>query len=122
MLKLSYKILLTLSAIATLGGILTLIPWPWATYPNILGYRSLCTFAPAASFYCFSIAGTICIVRAVFIKETDSTFITRIKKHIRSFIPLAIMLAIAFSLNTWFLSVKSQYTDTSTSATETAGY
>lgn len=67
--KTAYAILLGLSIIATVGGILTLIPNPGATYPNILGYRSLCTYAPAATVYCFLIAGLSCFARASFVKR-----------------------------------------------------
>jgi hypothetical protein len=43
---------------------LTLVPNPAASWPNILGYRSLCTFAPAATACCGLLAGITCLVRS----------------------------------------------------------
>ncbi len=41
----------------------TLIPNPGAAKPNVLGYRSVCSFAPAATALCGVLAGITCTVR-----------------------------------------------------------
>ena len=46
----AYRPLLALSGLFALGAVLTLVPNPNASWPNILGYSSLCTFAPGATF------------------------------------------------------------------------
>lgn len=60
----AYRPLLGLSLAAALGALLTLLPWPGASSPNLWGYSSLCTFAPAATLFCAAIAGISCVVRA----------------------------------------------------------
>lgn len=60
----SYIPLLGLSALAALGALLTLMPWPGASSPNLWGYSSLCTFAPAATCFCAAVAGASCVLRA----------------------------------------------------------
>ena len=111
-----YKPLLLVSVLATIGGFLTLIPWPGASYPNILGYSSLCTFAPGASLYCFFIAGATCFMRSTFIKDRDGTPADRFSRHAKSFVPLALVLILAVASTIWFVQVKSRYTDGTTQA------
>jgi hypothetical protein len=69
--RLSYRLLILFTVLATLGGLLTLLPRAAASYPNLIGYSSLCTFAPAATFYCFFLAGLSCVIRATFVKGED---------------------------------------------------
>jgi hypothetical protein len=59
-----YGALLGLSGIFTLGAVLTLVPNPGARWENVLGYKSLCTFAPVATAVCAFLAGATCAVRA----------------------------------------------------------
>ncbi len=42
---------------------MTLLPNPAASKPNVLGYRSVCSFAPAASALCALLAAVTCTVR-----------------------------------------------------------
>ena len=35
------------------AGATTLIPWSGASEPNVIGFRSFCTFAPFSSIICF---------------------------------------------------------------------
>jgi uncharacterized protein with FMN-binding domain len=59
----AYWALLGLSlAFSILAGI-TLLPNPAASKPNVLGYRSICSFAPAATLLCGVLAGLTCTVR-----------------------------------------------------------
>ena len=121
MRPLVYKILLGFTVLCTLGGILTLLPTGAASYPNIIGYKSLCTFAPAATFFCFFIAGLSCFIRSTLIKDSSGSAGQRIKKHGKSFIPLGIVLAAAIFSMIVFLNIKNQYTgraDTISAASE----
>jgi len=123
--RLSYKVLFLFTVLATLGGLATLFPREAASWPNILGYRSLCTFAPAATFFCFFLAGTSCFIRSVFIKDQSGTAQERFKKHRRSLIPLALVLIVALGFTGGFLKVKNQYTrtdDAVTAASEEGDY
>jgi len=115
--RLSYKLLLLFTITASLGGILTLIPAAGASYPNIIGYSSLCTFAPAASLYCFFIAGTTCFIRSTLIKDQSGTIKDRIKKHGKSLIPLLFVLILAAGSTIWFNNVKADYIDSQSAAT-----
>ena len=114
-----YLALLALSVVATIGGILTLIPAGGATYHNLLGYRSLCTFAPAATLYCFAIAGISCIIRASLIKR-------RALFGKPSFRPgaitvVAVVLGLAIAATGWFVSEKSRYIDGESAPTVAVG-
>ncbi len=44
-------------------AIVTLLPSPAASKPNVLGYKSVCSFAPAASALCGLLAGVTCTIR-----------------------------------------------------------
>ena len=122
--RISYKLLLLFTIVATAGGVLTLFPRGTASYPNILGYRSLCTFAPAATFFCFFLAGTSCFIRAAFIKDQSGTKANRFSRHRRALIPLTLLLITALGFTGRFVQVKSQYTgpslDENTAATQAA--
>jgi uncharacterized protein with FMN-binding domain len=43
--------------------VITLLPNAAAAKPNVLGYRSVCSFAPAASALCGLLAGITCTIR-----------------------------------------------------------
>jgi uncharacterized protein with FMN-binding domain len=58
-----YWILLGLSGLFTLGAVVTLLPFAGASKPNVLGYRSVCSFAPAASALCGLLAAATCTLR-----------------------------------------------------------
>lgn len=59
----AYWALLGLSLALSVLAVLTLIPNPSASKPNVLGYRSLCSFAPAATALCGILAGITCTLR-----------------------------------------------------------
>jgi len=105
----AYASLLALSLVATVGGVLTLIPFSGATYENVLGYRSLCTFAPAATLYCFAIAGASCIVRASFVKRRFQFGKTVFRR--RAIVVVAAFLVLGLAATGWFVVVKREYTD-----------
>ncbi|HOX47799.1 MAG TPA: hypothetical protein PLG14_01340 [Spirochaetales bacterium] len=60
----AYGALLGLSGLFALGAVLTLLPNPGASWENVLGYRSLCAFAPIATALCALLAGATCVLRA----------------------------------------------------------
>lgn len=112
----TYIVLLIITILITLGGLLTLMPWPAASYENVFGYKSLCTFAPAATLFCFLIAGTFCFLRAAFFKPQGGTASERFRRHAKHLIPLAVVLILAIASTFWFNAVKAYYTDATTSA------
>lgn len=66
----AYSALLALSGLFALAALLTLVPNPTAHWPNAVGYRSLCTFAPVSTAVCALLAAATCTVRARFFKQT----------------------------------------------------
>lgn len=116
--KTVYRILLIITVLAFAGGVVTLIPRAGASYPNVFGYKSVCTFAPAASFFCFFIAGMCCFLRATFIRDREGSSKERFRSHAKSLVPVILVLAFAVGLTFWFTSIKSQYPDETTSATQ----
>jgi hypothetical protein len=112
-----YGALLLASLIAGIAGVLTLIPSSGATYPNVFGYRSLCTFTPAASLYCFSIAGAICVIRASLVKRAAFNNGKPVFKA-APVVVWAVVVALAVASHLWIGSVRAQYTDGTAAATE----
>jgi len=84
----AYPALLALSAFAALGAALTLVPNPGASWPNILGYKSICTFAPGATFGCALIAAIACVFRARLVRKWTAP----------GFIPIAAILLLIIGL------------------------
>jgi uncharacterized protein with FMN-binding domain len=69
----AYWSLLALSLGFSILALVTLIPNPAAVKPNVLGYRSVCSFAPAATALCGILAGITCTVRnRVFSRRSSS--------------------------------------------------
>jgi MFS superfamily sulfate permease-like transporter len=106
----AYQPLLVLSGLFTLGAILTLIPNPGASWPNILGYSSLCTFAPGATFACALLAAVCCTIRARLVRRIPSPV----------FAPVVAIAVLALGLTVSTLnwaSQKVQFKDGVSSAT-----
>jgi uncharacterized protein with FMN-binding domain len=59
----AYWALLALSLAFSILALVTLIPDTAAVKPNVLGYRSVCSFAPAATALCGVLAGITCTLR-----------------------------------------------------------
>ncbi|MDC7234490.1 MAG: hypothetical protein PQJ58_14755 [Spirochaetales bacterium] len=114
----AYFALMGLTITATAGGLLTLLPREAASYPNLAGYRSVCTFAPAATLYCFLIAGVSCLIRSTLIKDKSGSPGERIRRHSKSLIPLVLVLAGALAFTVHYGNIKRIYTDDTTAATE----
>jgi uncharacterized protein with FMN-binding domain len=59
----AYWALLALSLAFSILALVTLFPNPAASKPNVLSYRSVCSFAPAATALCGLLAGLTCTLR-----------------------------------------------------------
>jgi hypothetical protein len=115
-----YGILLVVTITLAVGGILTLIPAPNASFPNVLGYRSLCTFAPAATLFCLLGAGITCVLRASLVKRASYAGGKPVFKAAPITV-LVVVLGLAIASTVWFVDVKSQYTDATSAVTSTEG-
>jgi len=62
--KKAYSGFLALSLLFAAGALLTLVPSSAAPWANILGYKSICSFAPISTALCALLAGTSCTLRA----------------------------------------------------------
>ena len=111
-----YGALLLVTIVLAIGGVLTLIPASGASYPNLLGYKSLCTFAPAATLYCFAAAGITCVLRASLVKRAAYNNRKPIFRVVPIVVPL-IVLCLALWSTILFVNAKSSYTDGTSAAT-----
>lgn len=106
----AYTALLALSGLFALGAILTLLPFPGAPWPNIMGYSSLCPFAPGATFGCALLAALTCTIRARLVRRIPSPV----------FVPAAAILVLAAGLAVttvlWSAEKAKYVTDTASSA------
>jgi uncharacterized protein with FMN-binding domain len=59
----AYWGMLGLSLALSILAVVTLLPNSAASKPNVLGYRSVCSFAPAATALCGLLAGISCTLR-----------------------------------------------------------
>lgn len=59
----AYWGLLGLTIAFSILAVVTMLPNAGASKPNVLGYRSVCSFAPAASALCGLLAGITCTIR-----------------------------------------------------------
>jgi uncharacterized protein with FMN-binding domain len=60
----AYYAMLGVTIALSLLAVVTLLPNPSASKPNVLGYKSVCSFAPAASALCGLLAGVTCTIRS----------------------------------------------------------
>jgi hypothetical protein len=98
-----------------MAGVAALWPSSGASYPNVLGYRSLCTFAPASSLFCFLISGLSCVIRAGAVKRRQ--MYGKVDFHGPPFVVLAVVLLLAVGSSIWYGIIDSRYPDGTTSAT-----
>ncbi len=106
---LAYKPLLMLSGLFALGAVITLLPNPGASWPNVMGYSSVCTFAPGATFACALLAAITCTVRARLVRRIPSPV----------FAPIAAIallgIGLAISTAAW-VGAKAKYSSDTTSS------
>jgi hypothetical protein len=89
----AYIALLALSFLLSAAAVLTLLPSNGASYPNLLGYKSICTFAPAATLLCAFLAGVTCTIRARLVAPRSRA----VKSPALPFLVLIILLAAALA-------------------------
>jgi hypothetical protein len=109
----AYAVLLGLSALFALGAVLTLIPRGGAPWPNMLGYKGLCSFAPASTLACALLAAITCAIRARFVKRAPAPAAATI------IVLLILAAAFAWSTAAW-AAEKAKYVDGTSSATAAA--
>jgi uncharacterized protein with FMN-binding domain len=63
----AYYALIGVSLLLSILAAITLLPNQNASKPNVLGYRSVCSFAPAATALCGLLAGATCTIRNRFV-------------------------------------------------------
>lgn len=56
-----YRIFVGVAIVLLALAVLTILPWPGASTPCMLGYRALCSAAPISTFILIVIAGTVYI-------------------------------------------------------------
>lgn len=109
----AYPALLGLSALFALGAIVTLLPSSAASWPNVLGYSSVCPFAPASTFGCATMAAITCVIRARLVRRIPSPV----------FVPIVViaLLVVGFAWSTavW-AGEKARYADTTSAASVVA--
>lgn len=110
----AYPALLALSAFFALGAILTLAPIPVAPWPNMLGFKSLCSAAPASTLACALLAAITCMIRARFVKRAPMPLFFSMT------IVLLLASGLAWSTAAW-AGEKAKYTDGTSAATLGAG-
>lgn len=63
-----YVFFLGLTILFTLAAVITLIPSPHDPDANIMGYKSMCSWAPWSTLICILCAGISCKVRKTFFR------------------------------------------------------
>lgn len=103
----AYIAMLAATIVLSLLAIITLLPSPGASKPNVLGYRSVCSFAPAASALCGLVAGICCTIRRRRFSRTASS-----ARYAPLFVPVGvslILLVIAGIFTVRFVRVQSRF-------------
>ena len=104
----AYYALIGLSLAFSVLAVVTLLPNPAASKPNVLGYRSVCTFAPAATALCGILAGITCILRNRFVSARKAT--TRFQPPFVAVLVLGALVATAAVFGARFTASQSRFT------------
>jgi uncharacterized protein with FMN-binding domain len=103
----AYYALLGVTVVFTVLAVVTLLPSPGASKPNVLGYRSVCSFAPAASALCGLLAGVTCTIRNRMVSRRAAS-----ARYAPPFAPLAaaiVLLAVAAVFAVRFVKIQSRF-------------
>ncbi len=103
----AYVALLALTIVLTILAVVTLLPSQGASKPNVLGYRSICSFAPSASALCGLAAGITCTLRNRFVSRRRGT-----ARYAPPFAPIGVSLVlvvIAVVFGVRFARVQSRF-------------
>jgi len=110
----AYYGLLALSAALSLLALVTLLPNPAASKPNVFGYRSVCSFAPAATVVCALAAGATCTVRNRLISRRAS--VARYRPLIIPAATAVLLIAVFAVFAVRFFAIQSRFISISESA------
>jgi uncharacterized protein with FMN-binding domain len=103
----AYYALLGVTVVFKVLAVVTLLPSPVASKPNVLGYRSVCSFAPAASALCGLLAGVTCTIRNRLVSRKAAS-----ARYAPPFAPLAaavVLLAVVAVFAVRFAKVQSRF-------------
>jgi uncharacterized protein with FMN-binding domain len=103
----AYYVLIGLSITFSVLAVVTLLPHPSASKPNVLGYRSVCTFAPAATALCGLLAGITCIIRNRFVSGRRAA--TRFQPPFVAVLALGALIAVAAVFGARFSAAQSKF-------------
>jgi uncharacterized protein with FMN-binding domain len=116
----AYYGLLGLTIAFSVLAIVTMLPNPGASKPNVLGYRSVCSFAPAASALCGLLAGVTCTIRNRRFSAGAASM-----KYRPLILPIAVgvlLLVIAVVFGVRFISAESRFGAVISRTEERAGF
>jgi uncharacterized protein with FMN-binding domain len=102
-----YYGLLGLTIAFSILVVVTMLPNPGAAKPNVLGYRSVCSFAPAASALCGLLAGLTCTIRNRSFSANAASM-----KYRPLILPIAVgvlLLVLAVIFGVRFISAESRF-------------
>jgi uncharacterized protein with FMN-binding domain len=103
----AYYALLGVTVVFTVLAIITLLPNPGASKPNVLGYRSVCSFAPAASALCGLLAGITCTIRNRVVSRRASS--ARYAPPFAPIVAAGVLLAVVAVFAVRFVKVQSRF-------------
>ncbi len=103
----AYFLLIGLSLVFSVLAVVTMLPNPNASKPNVLGYRSVCTFAPAATALCGLLAGITCILRNRLVSMRRAA--TRFQPPFAAVIVLVVLTALAVVSGVEFGAVQARF-------------
>jgi uncharacterized protein with FMN-binding domain len=95
------------SLVFSILAVVTLLPNPGASKPNVLGYRSVCSFAPAASAVCGLLAGITCTMRNRRVSVNASS--ARYQPFIAPAAAALALIAVVVGFGVRFQSIQSRY-------------
>jgi len=105
----AYYALIGLSLVFSILAVITLLPNPSASKPNVLGYRSVCTYAPAATALCGIAAGITCILRNRLVSARRAS--TRYQPPFMAILVLGALVAAAAFSGARFSAVQARFED-----------
>jgi uncharacterized protein with FMN-binding domain len=103
----AYVAMLGLTLLFSAAAVVTLIPSAGASKPNVLGYRSVCTFAPAATALCGLLAGITCILRNRLVSVRRAS--TRFQPPFVAVIVLGALVALAAVFGVRFNAAQARF-------------
>jgi uncharacterized protein with FMN-binding domain len=105
----AYFALIGLSLVFSMLAVVTMLPNPNASKPNVLGYRSVCTFAPAATALCGLLAGITCILRNRLVSARRAA--TRFQPPFAAVIVLGALVALSAVFGARFGAAQARFVE-----------